>query len=153
MGKTAYWKQPLWLACYVSLWHKIHFGGNFTLSAQRGQDFATMKFNPWRQLFTTHRVWYEFNIFSKSDYKKRWADLYITPSTEYWNCKAGFWFLKLNVGCTTYMLCILVECWALNFQERVIMLNVESLNSIIKLECWNGKLKVGCYNLILILIS
>ena len=47
----------------------MYFGENFTLSAQR-QDFAAMKFNPRRQLFTTHRVWYEFNIFSKSDYKK-----------------------------------------------------------------------------------
>ena len=92
------------------------------------EETAVFTGYPWRQLFTTHRVWYEFNIFSKSDYKKRWADLYITQSTEYWNCKAGFWFLKLNVGCTTYMLCILVECFALNFQERVIMLNVESLS-------------------------
>ena len=81
--------------------------------------------------------------------KKRWSDLAITPSTEYWNCKGDFWFLKFNVGCTTYMLCILVECWALNFQECVIMLNVESLSWIINLECRNGKLKVGCYNLIL----
>ena len=77
----------------VSVWHMIHFGGHFTLSSQRGQEFATMNFNRTAiQLFTTHRVWYEFNIFLTSDYKKRWWDLYITPSTEYWNCK-----LKLKV--------------------------------------------------------
>jgi len=107
-----------------------------------------VKISQWRQLFTTHRVWYEFNIFSTSDYKKRWSYLYITLSTEYWNCKAGFWFPNLNVGCATYT-SILVECWALNFQECVIMLNVESLSWIINLVCWNGKLKVGWYTLIL----
>ena len=63
-----------------------------------------MRFNPWRQLFTTHCVWYEFNIFLTSDYQKKWSDLYITPSrvlnTEL-NCKVvGFWFLELNVGCS-----------------------------------------------------
>ena len=48
-----------------------------------------------------------------------------------------------------YMLCTLVQCCALNLQECVIMLNVESLSWIINFECWNAKLKVGCYNLML----
>ena len=48
-----------------------------------------------RQLFKTNHVWYEFNIFLTSDYKKRWWDLYITPNSEYWHCKVGFRFLKL----------------------------------------------------------
>ena len=110
-GETEDWKQPLRLACYVSVWHMIHFGGHFTLSSQRGQEFATIDIwyiladilrcphnevknsQRWtliaRQLFTTHRLWYEFNIFLTSDYNKRWWDLYITSSTEYWNCKVG----------------------------------------------------------------
>ena len=48
-----------------------------------------------------------------------------------------------------YMLCTLVQCCALNLQECVIMLNVERLSWIINFECWNVKLKVGCYNLML----
>ena len=55
---------------------------------------------PWtlitRQLFTTHRFWYEFNIFLTSDYNKRWRDIY---NAEHWILKlqSWFWFLKLNV--------------------------------------------------------
>ena len=113
-------------------WHMIHFGGHFTQSSQRGQEFATIDIwyiladilrcphnevknsQRWtliaRQLFTTHRFSYEFNIFLTSDYNKRWRDLYFTPSTEYWNCKVGF-------GFSSWML----ECCALNFQEQVII--------------------------------
>ena len=131
-GETEDWKQPLRLACYVSVWRMIHFGGHFTLSSRRGQEFATIDIwyiladilrcphnevknsQRWtliaRQLFTTHRFWYEFNIFLTSDYNKRWRDLYIRLSTEYWNCKVGF-------GFSSWML----ECCALNFQEQVII--------------------------------
>ena len=40
--------------------------------------------------------------------------------------KVGFWFFKLNVGYSAYMLCLQLECCALNFQERVIMLHCNS---------------------------
>ena len=46
-GETGDWKQQ---TPVVTFWRT-------TLSVQRGQDFATMRFNPWRQLFTTHCVW------------------------------------------------------------------------------------------------
>ena len=48
------------------------------------------------------------------------------PQNEYWNCKVGFWFFKLIVGYSAYMLCLQLECCALNFQERVIMLHCNS---------------------------
>ena len=109
-GETGDWKQPLRLACYVSVWHMIHFGGHFTLFAQRDQEFATMNFLIARQLFTTRRVWYEFSIFLPSDYKKRWWDLYITPRTEYW-------ILVSQVECWLFMRAQFsrtsnhVQCW------------------------------------------
>ena len=59
LGKTGYWKQPLWLACYVSLWHKIHFGGNFTLSAQRGH------------LVMKHCVVYLILLLKQNDFRRR----------------------------------------------------------------------------------
>ena len=105
--------------------HMIHFGGDFTLSSRRGEEFATIDIwyiladilrcshnevknsQRWtliaRQLFTTHRFWYEFNIFLTSDYPKRWWDIY---NAEHWILKlqSWFWFVKLNVGCSTGML-------------------------------------------------
>ena len=110
-------KKQLQLACYVSVWHMIHFGGHFTLFAQRDQEFATMNFliatmnfSIAQQLFTTRRVWYEFSIFLTSDYKKRWWDLYITPRTEYW-------ILVSQVECWLFMRAQFsrtsnhVQCW------------------------------------------
>ena len=115
-GKTGDWKQPLRLACYVSVWHMIHFDGHFTLSSQRGQEFAT------------HRVWYEFNIFLTSDYKKRWWDLYITPSTEYWNCKVGF-------GFSSWMLVVQLACCSIS---RMLRAQFSRTGNHVK--CWELKL-------------
>ena len=93
LGETGYLK----LACYVSLWHKIHFGVHFTLSAQRGQDFATMKFNPWRQLFHYSsrliRVQYLFDI---GLWKKMTKLIY---NTKHWILKLQSWFLVSQVEC------------------------------------------------------
>ena len=115
-GETGDWKQPLRLACYVSFWHMIHFDGHFTLSSQRGQEFAT------------HRVWYEFNIFLTSDYKKRWWDLYITPSTEYWNCKVGF-------GFSSWMLVVQLACCSIGR-----MLRAQFSRTSNHVKCWEFKL-------------
>ena len=41
------------------------------------------------------------------------------------------WFLKLNVGCSAYVLSVKVEYFGLNFQVQMIMLNVESVSWII----------------------
>ena len=110
----------------------IHFGGYCTLYSRRGQNAQRRTFMT-RQLFTTNRVSYEFNIFLTSDYKKRWWDI---SNAEHWILKLQSWFLVS-----------LVER-ALNFhsfQEQVIMLSVKSLSWIINFECWNVKLKVKCY--------
>ena len=103
---------------------------------QRGQNVQRRTFMT-RQLFTTNRVSYEFNIFLTSDFKKRWWDI---SNAEHWILKLQSWFLVS-----------LVER-ALNFhsfQEQVIMLSVKSLSWIINFECWNVKLKIECYNLML----
>ena len=55
---TEDWQQSLWLACYVSLWYMIHFGGHLTLSRTTRSRILIA-----RQLFTTHRVWYEYISF------------------------------------------------------------------------------------------
>ena len=130
---TGDWKQPLWLACHVSLWHMIHFGGHFTLCPQRGHNSQRRTFMTW-QLFTTNGVSYEFNIFLTSDYKKRWWDIY---NAEHWILKLQSWFLVSQVE------------RALNFQGQAIMISVNSLSWIINFECWNVKLNVACWNLML----
>ena len=56
--------------------------------------------------------------------------------------QSWLWFLKLNVGCPTYVLWVKVECFGLNFKVQVIMLKVDSLSWIINDKCWNVKLKV-----------
>ena len=88
-----------------------------------------------RQLFTTHRVWYEFNIFLTSDYKKRWWDLYITPSTEYWNCK-----LKLQVEIESwnwkFVLVVQLACCSISR-----MLRVQFSRTSNHIKCWEFKLK------------
>ena len=85
---TEDWQQSLWLACYVSLWYMIHFGGHFKLSAQRGQEFVTTNFNRTAIIHDPSRL-IRIYIFLTSDLKKGWWDLYITSSIEYWNCKFG----------------------------------------------------------------
>lgn len=59
--------------------------------------------------------------------------------------QSWLWFLKLKVGCSTYVLCVKVECFGLNFKVQVIILKVESESWIINNKCWNVKLKVDGY--------
>ena len=132
--ETGDWKQPLRLACHVSLWHMIHFGGHFTLYAQRGQNSQQCTFYGTAFIQDQSRliqIQYLFNI----GLLKRDDETYITLSTEYWNCKVGFWFLKLNAHSI--------------FKNKWPRLSVKSLSWIINFERWNVKLKVECYNLML----
>ena len=108
-------------------WHMIHFGGHFTPFSQRGKEFATMNFNR-TAIMTTHRFWYQFNIFLTSDYTKRWWDLYITPSTEYWNCKVGF-------GFSSWMLVVQLACCSISR-----MLRAQFSRTSNHVKCWEFKL-------------
>ena len=148
-GETGYWKQPLWL---VSLWQRT-FDALRTRSynevkfSQRWSFFKKLHCNYFHRDIRPNCVWYEFNILLTSDYKKRRSDLYTTPSTEYWNCKVGFMcqFLKLKVGCSTY---VLVHKW--NAVRSRTSDHVKCWKfKLIYFECWNVKLKVGWYNLML----
>ena len=148
--ETGDWNQSLSLACYVSLWHKIHFGEHFPLSAQRGQDFATMKLNPWRQLFTTHRVWYEFNIFLTSDYKKDDQTFY---SAEHWILKLQSWFFVSQVEYwfrlhKLHFVYIISRMLRAQFSRTSDRVNVGSLSWIINfpnVETWSWKLGALTY--------
>ena len=101
-------------------------------------------------------VGYEFNIFLTLDFKKRWSDLHITPSTEYWNCKVA-WFLVSQVECWLLNLhFVYITEWDISgmlrdqFSRTSDHVNVGSLSWFINFECWNVELKVGCYNLMLL---
>ena len=70
-------------------WHMIHFGGDFTLSSQRSQEFATID------------IWYILAEILRCPHNEvknsqRW--------TEYWNCKVGFGFSR-------WMLVVNFKCW------------------------------------------
>ena len=58
-------------------WHMIHFGGHFTLSSQRCQEFTTMNFN---RTAIIH-------------------DPSLLTLQEFWNCKVGFGFSSWMLEC------------------------------------------------------
>ena len=96
------------------------------------------------RIYNEERLWHGNNLrpialiriqhLLTSDYKKRWWDIY---NAEHWILKLQSWFLVSQVE------------RALSFQEQVIMPSVKSLSWTINFKCWNVKLKVECYDLML----
>ena len=130
---TEDWQQSLWLACYVSLWYMIHFGGHLTLSAQRGQEFHSH--GNYSRPIASHTNIYLFNIQLKKEMMR------LLYNVEHWILKLQIWLRfitshsRFALASTMLQYYIKVECCALNFQEQVIKFKLN--------------LKVGCYNLML----
>ena len=72
-------------------------------------------------------------------------------NAEHWILKLQSWFLVSQVECWLHNLHVVYFSRMLGAQFSRMRDHVKCWE--FKLECWNGKLKVGCYNLISILIS
>lgn len=106
------------------------FWRTFTADTKGCQHFATMLKIIARQLFPRGIRTIESrtsSILFQHSATKRDSHIYILRQVL--NSETtNIWF---NVGCSAYVLSVKVECFGLNFQVQMIMLNVESVSWII----------------------